>query len=80
MLIKPIISVILCTYNNQDSLRETLKQLVKQEVKDAGDFEILIIDNNSSDETEATVAEYKGHIFFLLMMMQICQHSGSLNI
>ena len=51
----PTLSVILCTYNNADSLAVTLDQLVQCEVDSWSDIEILIIDNNSPDNTEEVV-------------------------
>lgn len=48
---KPLISVVLCTYNNADSLALTLQQLSAQQVDHPEHFEILLIDNNSPDNT-----------------------------
>lgn len=56
----PILSVILCTYNNADSLAVTLEQLSKCQVADSADVEILIIDNNSKDHTAAVVEKAMG--------------------
>lgn len=51
----PSLSVILCTYNNADSLAVTLRQLANCDVGDWAEIEILIIDNNSTDSTAAIV-------------------------
>ncbi|WP_127557829.1 glycosyltransferase family 2 protein [Saccharospirillum alexandrii] len=51
----PTLSVILCTYNNADSLAVTLGQLVQCEVERWSDVEILVVDNNSPDNTEEVV-------------------------
>lgn len=51
----PTLSVILCTYNNADSLAITLGQLVQCKVERWSDVEILVIDNNSPDNTEEVV-------------------------
>lgn len=48
----PTISVVLCTYNNADSLELTLQQLSSQTVEDSTKFEIILVNNNSSDHTE----------------------------
>jgi glycosyltransferase involved in cell wall biosynthesis len=53
----PILSIILCTYNNADSLAITLKQLVHCDVSDWVEIEILVIDNNSTDHTAEAVRE-----------------------
>ena len=53
------ISICICTYNRSNSLRLTLDSLVGivDELHD-GD-EILIIDNNSNDDTRETVRAYE---------------------
>lgn len=50
------ISVVICTYNRAAQLRDTLAAV---DALDAPDFdvEVLIVDNNSDDETAATVFE-----------------------
>ncbi|MBN3039648.1 MAG: glycosyltransferase family 2 protein [Candidatus Omnitrophica bacterium] len=54
---KPLISVIVCTYNRAALLEKTLNSLIVQK-PDFG-FEILVIDNNSSDNTSETVENLK---------------------
>ena len=51
----PFLSIIICTYNRADYLRDTLESLLDTKT-DAASFEVLIIDNNSTDDTKA-VAE-----------------------
>lgn len=48
---KPLISIVLCTYNNADSLNITLSQLAKLDQPKQGVLEIIVVDNNSSDHT-----------------------------
>ncbi len=50
---KPLISIVLCTYNNADSLAITLNQLAKLNQPEQGLIEIIVVDNNSSDHTAA---------------------------
>jgi glucosyl-dolichyl phosphate glucuronosyltransferase len=52
----PIISLVLCTYNNADSLKITLDQISKQRLEDSREIEVIVVNNNSSDHTQA-VAE-----------------------
>jgi len=52
----PIISIVLCTYNNADSLAITLDQIAQQTDIADGSVEVILVDNNSPDHT-ATVAE-----------------------
>jgi glycosyltransferase involved in cell wall biosynthesis len=50
----PDISVVVCTYNRAALLREALRSLFAQTAQDLT-FEIIVVDNNSSDDTPATV-------------------------
>jgi len=52
------ISIIICTYNSSESLKRCLTSLLR--VKDSGvDYEIVIIDNNSNDQTKTIAEEFK---------------------
>jgi glycosyltransferase involved in cell wall biosynthesis len=53
-------SVIVCTYNRADSLVRTLHSLQAQVVRPGIDWEVLVVDNNSSDRTRAVVEELCG--------------------
>jgi glycosyltransferase involved in cell wall biosynthesis len=52
---RPEISVVVCTYNRAALLPRTLESLFAQKPENSA-FEILVIDNNSSDDTRAVVA------------------------
>jgi glycosyltransferase involved in cell wall biosynthesis len=54
----PDISVVICTYNRAALLTEALRSLFAQKV-DNFNYEIVVIDNNSSDDTPATVESLK---------------------
>lgn len=45
------VSVIVCTYNGYARLPETLKYLLSQKVADGIPWEILVVDNNSTDSS-----------------------------
>lgn len=49
------ISVIVCTFNRCESLEDTLRSLTAMEVPDGIDWDVLVVDNNSTDQTKATV-------------------------
>ena len=51
----PIVSIIVPTYNRADLLGETLDSLLNQRY---GDFEIVIVDDGSTDETPQLLARY----------------------
>jgi glycosyltransferase involved in cell wall biosynthesis len=48
-------SIIIPTYNRADELRETIRSIAKLEVD--GDWELLVIDNKSTDHTRAVIDE-----------------------
>src|ERR1041384_8385063 len=50
----PDIAFVVCTYNRAALLREALRSLFAQKAGDLS-YEIVVIDNNSSDDTPATV-------------------------
>lgn len=52
------VSVIICTRNRSSSLREALKAILALNLKNIGNFEILCVDNGSSDETRSVVEEF----------------------
>jgi glucosyl-dolichyl phosphate glucuronosyltransferase len=51
------ISVIICTYNRARNVAALLECLLAQEAQD-GSFEILVVDNNSKDDTKETIESY----------------------
>lgn len=53
-----IISVIICTYNRAKLLDKCLHSL-RQQTLDQKYFEIIIIDNNSEDNTQAIIKKYQ---------------------
>jgi len=52
------VSVILCTYNRCQSLRKALESLAASILPDSIEWEVLIIDNNSSDRTSDVAVDY----------------------
>jgi glycosyltransferase involved in cell wall biosynthesis len=52
------ISVILCTYNRSRELRSALASLASSRVDNSVAWQILVIDNNSTDDTAAVVREF----------------------
>ena len=54
------ISVLICTYNRARLLRETLAALQAQAPPRDCDVEIVVVDNNSTDNTPAVIAESAG--------------------
>ena len=54
----PLISVVICTYNRADRLSLTLEAMSKQTMP-TSDFEVLVVDNRSTDNTLAICEHYK---------------------
>lgn len=55
---KPYISIIVCTYNNADSLKITINQLLNQQLAKPELFELIVVDNNSSDHTNSIINSF----------------------
>ncbi len=53
----PVLSIIVCTYNRAAILLECMESLAGQSV-DPDNYEVLIIDNNSTDETRASAVHF----------------------
>ena len=52
----PLVSVLIAAYNAQDTLPETLDSALSQ---DYGNFEVLVVDDASTDRTPDILAEYQ---------------------
>jgi glycosyltransferase involved in cell wall biosynthesis len=57
-----VISVAICTYNNAARLAVALQSLSEMVYPPGLEYEILVIDNNSRDETKQIVESY-AHIW-----------------
>ncbi|BAY34802.1 family 2 glycosyl transferase [Nostoc carneum NIES-2107] len=55
------ISAIICTFNRASYLRKALQSLVEQTL-DIAKYEILVVDNHSTDDTKSVVTEEFSHI------------------
>jgi glucosyl-dolichyl phosphate glucuronosyltransferase len=54
-------SVVICTYNRATLLRETLAVLQDMTPPSACEVEIVVVDNNSTDNTPAVIDEARAH-------------------
>jgi len=64
------ISVLICTYNRARLLRETLTALQSQQPPADCEVEIIVVDNNSTDNTPAVVAESAAHGGFRVVSLK----------
>src|SRR5688572_12728930 len=51
------VTVVVCTFNRADMLRNALISLLKLETEAQFRFEVLVVDNNSTDHTAEVVAQ-----------------------
>jgi len=59
--IKPIISVVICTFNRAELIKKAIEGVVNQTIaKD--DYEIIVVDNNSQDGTLEILTKYQSNI------------------
>lgn len=56
---RPLLSVVVCTYNRASLLADCLLSLANQTI-DKDLFEVIVVDNNSTDGTEKVVREISG--------------------
>src|SRR6516164_6651974 len=52
------VTVGICTFNRADSLRRTLDSLVAMRIPNDLSWEIVIVNNNSTDYTDDVIGEY----------------------
>jgi glycosyltransferase involved in cell wall biosynthesis len=52
------VTVILCTYNRCESLEKTLRSVAATVMPNSTEWEILVVDNNSTDGTRAVVERF----------------------
>lgn len=69
---RPKISVIVANYNYGNFLGETLDSLVAQTYRN---FEVLVIDNGSTDDSVAVIRRYADRYPFIRLL----QHEGGMN-
>lgn len=50
-----LITIIVCTYNRSESLRRTLSSIYEQNDLDKIKYEVIVVDNNSTDNTKDIV-------------------------
>lgn len=53
------ISIIVCTYNRSKSLNRTLNSIREMDIPVELEWELIVIDNNSNDNTREVVKEYQ---------------------
>jgi glycosyltransferase involved in cell wall biosynthesis len=54
----PQISVVICTWNRSRLLRLTLEQMTRLDVPHGTTWELIVVNNNCSDDTDSVLAEF----------------------
>jgi glycosyltransferase involved in cell wall biosynthesis len=54
-------TVIVCTYNRCESLAQALRSIASSVLPDSVEWEVLVVDNNSRDQTRTVVEEISCH-------------------
>ncbi len=57
----PVISVIVCTYNRANLLNDVIETVCAQNI-DPSEYEVIIVDNNSTDGTSAICHEFTARL------------------
>ena len=52
------LSLLVCTYNRSEDLRELIETALAQETEGRFSYEVVVVDNNSTDNTRAVVEEF----------------------
>jgi glycosyltransferase involved in cell wall biosynthesis len=66
---EPQLSVVVATYNRAQTLHETLRHLQAQTLP-ATDFEVIVVDDGSPDDTAATVQQFQAEARFPLQYLR----------
>jgi glycosyltransferase involved in cell wall biosynthesis len=56
------VTVAICTWNRSDALRLTLEQFTKMRVPQGIEWELLVVNNNCTDDTDEIVAAFNGRL------------------
>lgn len=68
---KPLVSVMLCTYNGAEFIRDTIESVLSQSY---GNLELIIVDDASTDNTVEVISEYASDERLKLIHLEKNQH------
>lgn len=60
--VEPLLSVAICTWNRSRLLRRTLEDMVQLEVPSGVTWELLVVNNNCTDDTAQVVSSFAGRL------------------
>lgn len=56
------VTVLICTWNRSRLLEQTLQQMTSLRAPSNGDWELLVVNNNCTDETESVLERFMGRL------------------
>ncbi|MEA2763275.1 MAG: succinoglycan biosynthesis protein ExoM [Gemmatimonadaceae bacterium] len=62
LAVAPSISVVICTWNRSSVLRQTLEQMTLLDVPAEIQWELIVVNNNCSDDTDSVLASFEGRL------------------
>ncbi|MDB4921097.1 glycosyltransferase [Mucilaginibacter sp.] len=68
----PLVSIVFTSYNHQEYLKQALDSLIDQTYKN---FEIIVVDDNSTDGSQKILEKYKDHTNISLHLLE--KNTGS---
>jgi glycosyltransferase involved in cell wall biosynthesis len=71
------VTILICTYNRAPLLHETLATMQEMEAPDNCDVDIIVVDNNSTDDTARVVSHASKHARFPITLLQERQQGKS---
>jgi len=78
------ITVVVCTYNRCQSLAKSLESVAASEIPETVEWEVLVVDNNSSDQTREVVEDfcrrYPGRLRYLFEAKQGLSHARNAGV
>lgn len=68
-----LLSIIICTYNRSSLLTNCLTPLIKQVKSYSGSTEVIVVDNNSTDDTKSVVEGLANNLVWLSYVKETVQ-------
>ncbi len=73
------ISVAICTWNRSRLLKQTLEHLARMRLPEGIDWELIIVDNRSEDDTREVIQQFEGQLPIVYVFEPVQGHSRSRN-
>lgn len=61
-MLTPRISVVICTWNRSRLLRQTLEQMTLLDIAPGTRWELIVVNNNCSDDTDSILADFQNRL------------------